>query len=303
MNPFVKIWDELSVVDDILLRTHRIIIPITLRRKIVKVAHEGHLGIVKTKNLLRSRVWFPKLDSLVEEEVKNCIPCLAAVNQNITEPLKMTPLPNGPWENLKCDFFGPIPSGVYIFVIVDEYSRFPIVETVTSTSSNLVIPILDETFSIFGVPNVLTSGNGPPFNGEEIGKFAEYLGFKHRKITPAWPKANSLPENFNSCLKKVLQTSRIQRLNWQQELNKFLRNYRAAPHATTGRSPAELLFARKQFKTRLPELPKPYDDDGVRKRDKFAKSRMKHYADNKMTVRETQFNIGDRVLVKQKKKG
>ena len=126
--------------------------------------------------------------------------------------------------------------------------------------------------------------------------FAEYLGFKHRKITPAWPKANSLSENFNSCLKKVLQTSRIQRLNWQQELNKFLRNYRATPHATTGRSPAE------QFKTRLPGLPKPYDDDGVRKRDKFARSRMKHYADNKMTVRETQFNIGDRVLVKQKEK-
>jgi hypothetical protein len=29
------------------------------------------------------------------------------------------------------------------------------------------------------------------FNGDEFRQFAEHMGFKHRKITPLWPRANS----------------------------------------------------------------------------------------------------------------
>ena len=57
----------------------------------------------------------------MEEEIKRCIPCPATVNQNNFEPLKMSPLSSRPWEKVKCDFFGPIPSGEYLFVVIDEY--------------------------------------------------------------------------------------------------------------------------------------------------------------------------------------
>ena len=109
------------------------------------------------------------MDSLVKEEVKTCIPCLATVPQNNREPLEMTPLPNGPWEELKCDFFGPMPCG-YLFVIIDEYSRYPIVEVLKSTSSEVVILVIDKKISSFDIPNVLTSDNGPPLNGVELKK-------------------------------------------------------------------------------------------------------------------------------------
>ena len=80
---------------------------------------------------------------------------------------------------------------------------------------------------------------------------------------------------------KILQTARIQRFNWQQELNTFLRNYRAAPHATTGRSPAELMFSRKEYEVRLPQMPKLYSDKELREKDRFAKFKMKYYAERK----------------------
>jgi hypothetical protein len=59
IHQYNKIKDELSVYQDkLVLRGSRIVIPEIFRLNIVKVAHEGHLGIDKTKQLIRDRVWF-----------------------------------------------------------------------------------------------------------------------------------------------------------------------------------------------------------------------------------------------------
>ena len=55
------VQDELSVTSDgsLLLRGTRLVIPTSQQLRIVQVAHEGHLGLVKTKQLIREKVWFP----------------------------------------------------------------------------------------------------------------------------------------------------------------------------------------------------------------------------------------------------
>ena len=70
------------------------------------------------------------MDTAVEKEVKQCIPCQANTGRGTVEPLRMLDLPRGPWLNLSVDFCGPPPSGDYLMVIVDEYSRFQVVEVV-----------------------------------------------------------------------------------------------------------------------------------------------------------------------------
>ena len=90
-------------------------------------------------------------------------------------------------------------------VVVDEFSRFPEVELLTSTSAKAVVPKLDAIFSRQGVPDILKSDNGPPFNGHEFKNFADYVGFKHRKITPLWPKANGEAERLVQTLEKKNQ--------------------------------------------------------------------------------------------------
>ena len=96
----------------------------------------------------------------------------------------MTSLPSAPWKEVAIDFAEPFPAGDYIMLVIDEYSRFPEVETLTSTSARAVIPKLDAIFARQGIPEVLKSDNGPPFSGHEFRKFTEYLGFEHRRITP-----------------------------------------------------------------------------------------------------------------------
>ena len=61
---FKKLQNEFSVADDgIILRGSRIFLPQNLRRKAVKLAHEAHQGVEKTKALLREKVWFPNMDT------------------------------------------------------------------------------------------------------------------------------------------------------------------------------------------------------------------------------------------------
>ncbi|XDV21236.1 hypothetical protein PO909_026370 [Leuciscus waleckii] len=131
-----------------------------------------------------------------------------------------------------------IPTGEYLLVIIDEYSRYPVVEIAISVSANTVIPIIDKVFSMFGIPRVLKTDNGPPFNSEQFSKFAGHLGFHHRKITPLWLQTNATAEHFMSTLGKAIHVAETQSTPWKQRLNTFLREYRATPHSTTEVSPA-----------------------------------------------------------------
>ncbi len=48
------------------LRGTRLVIPQSLRTTVLALAHEGHLGIVGTKNNLRTKVWWPGMDKAAE---------------------------------------------------------------------------------------------------------------------------------------------------------------------------------------------------------------------------------------------
>ena len=48
-KPFLIISHKLSVVNDILLRGNRIVVPKSLKTKVTRLAHEDHAGITKTK--------------------------------------------------------------------------------------------------------------------------------------------------------------------------------------------------------------------------------------------------------------
>jgi hypothetical protein len=85
------------------------------------------------------------------------------------------------------------------------------------------LSLLDKTFSIFGIPKELKSDNGPPFNSQEFRKFADNMRFKHRKITPLWPRANKECERFMKTIGKAIHTAHTEHSSWKQEIYTFLR--------------------------------------------------------------------------------
>ena len=126
---------ELHMAEGSILRGDRIIPPESLRDKIIRIAHkQGHLGISKTKEMLRWKYWFPTMTSCIETIVSTCFDCQIATNTHHTEPAKMTSPPEKPWDTIEIDFCGPFPNREYALVITDQYSRYLEVEFTSSTS-------------------------------------------------------------------------------------------------------------------------------------------------------------------------
>ncbi|GFO29262.1 hypothetical protein PoB_005576700 [Plakobranchus ocellatus] len=80
LSTYKTLKDELSAHDSVILRHNRIVIPEVLQKQVVKLAHASHQGVVKTKQLICEKVWFPGIDKMVEDHLKGCLPCQASVN-------------------------------------------------------------------------------------------------------------------------------------------------------------------------------------------------------------------------------
>ena len=253
VKAFKDVKEELTAVNNILLRGSRIVIPQSLHQAVINLAHQGHQGMSKTKALLRSKVWFPGMDNRVENTVRDCLPCQANSTQTTSAPITMTPMPNNPWESISMDFCGPLPSGEYLLIVTDQYSKYPVVEILRTTAASVVIPVMEKIFGIFSYPSTVKTDNGPPFNGAAWSSFMESSGCHHHKITPLWPQANGQAEAFNKPLMKAVRAAHLQGLSWRRELHNFLLAYRVTPHSTTQLSPFRLLFGREP-KTKLPSL-------------------------------------------------
>ena len=105
-----------------------------------------------------------RINDMVEEKTTSCGACQIATPRTTREPLQKSPFPASPWREVSVDF-KQLSSCEYLLVITDDYSRYPAIELVRSTSASTVIPQLDKTFSTFGIPEIARSDNGPPFNG------------------------------------------------------------------------------------------------------------------------------------------
>ena len=158
---YTCIKNELCTIGKLVMRGDRIVIPNTLRKRILEAAHEGHQGIVKTKSRLRTKVWWPKMDSDAERICKSCLGCQVVGQLNVPEPMKRTEPPSGPWQDVAVDLMGPMPTGESLLVVVDYYSRYYEVVIMNSTTTEKIVDALSTILARFGFSHSLKSDNGP----------------------------------------------------------------------------------------------------------------------------------------------
>ena len=128
---------------------------------------------------------------------------------------------------------------------------------------------MDRIFATHGVPETLTTDNGPPYDSDNVRLYAKEMGFKFTPVTAEDPPWDGLVENFVKTVCKLIHTCCAENKDPRQELHTFLMNYRATPHLTTGLSPAEMLFGRR-LRTKLPQYPSYVESD------LNAQARLKH---------------------------
>ena len=64
---------KINLDSDIILKDNRIILLEIFNKTLVKLAHIVHHGIQKTKALMRSKVFFLRMDSIIENKITNCV--------------------------------------------------------------------------------------------------------------------------------------------------------------------------------------------------------------------------------------
>ena len=188
-----------------------------------------------------------------------------------------------------------------MLVAIDQYSRYPVVEIVLTTSANCTMSALEKIFSEHGLPQRTISDNGPPFKSSQISTYMKNSRITHNRITPLRPRANGIVENFMRNLNKILRITNMQKINWKSALYSYLLAYRVSPNMSIKVPPA-LLLNNKIPRTKIPPVNHEIDK-GVHQKleaeDKIMKDEMKKYFDNRYRTKNCQIHIGDCALVKQ----
>ena len=303
LKPFYRCREELGVVEDVVVRGERLLVPASLRPRLLAAAHEGHQGMVRSKQRIRQHFWWPGLDAEVEEMVRSCEVCSTSDKTAAPRksPLHPVPLPDGPWEKVGIDFIGPMEGGGqrqrFAIVLVDYYSKWPEVGFCSSPSTEAVIEFMESVASREGYPLQLVSDNGTAFVSAEFTAYLRRVGVQHVRVTPYHPRGAGAVERLNRVVKSALQTASKERRDWTQAMRQFLMTYRSTPHATTGRSPSELLHGR-QLRTMLhaatpPSGKEPADRDVTRDRVAKQQQRQKAYWDRRNRPVDRAFRVGD----------
>ena len=74
VKPFWNYRDELSVMEGLVFEEERSVIPVALRKDMLKRVHIGHVGMRKCKNRAKEVMFLPNMNSHIEDIVSNCQP-------------------------------------------------------------------------------------------------------------------------------------------------------------------------------------------------------------------------------------
>lgn len=288
LRPFQIIRHELSIHQNCLLWGHRVIPPSKFRNSILESLHSGHLGMMKMKNLARNYFWWPGMDKDIETTAKSCNGCAMSQPDPLLSPLHPWQWPSKPWQRIHIDYAGPF-LGQMFLIAIDAHSKWAEIIPASCTTSTTTINILSTMFSRYGIPEHLVSDNGPQFVSDEFKCFTRGNGIRHIRSSPYHPATNGLAERMVQSFKSAMKSAMQDKGNVHTKLARFLLAYRNAPHATTGETPASLMFGRK-LRTKL-DLALPNIKERILNSQN---DQVMSHSQAKLRI----FDIGDKVLAR-----
>ena len=129
LRDYFAVRHELQCREDgIVMRgPERVVVPESLRSRYLELAHAGHQGVVRSKQLLRDLAWWPGMATAAAALVKDCHVCCTKdsvlAQQARPAPLQPVQLPARPWSKLGVDIVGPIsaapPAARFAIVVTD----------------------------------------------------------------------------------------------------------------------------------------------------------------------------------------
>ena len=131
LHPYWNFWDELSVEDELVTKSSRLLIPSTLRQE-MKQIHKGYQGIEKCILKARESVFCQGISDDIQEAVENCGICQSS--SRAAKPIgNVSEVPPHVWHTLGTDLF--YSNKMDCIVVGDYFSKFLIVRKNQNTST------------------------------------------------------------------------------------------------------------------------------------------------------------------------
>jgi len=277
VRPFYDSRDELAVVDGIVFKGERVVIPRTMHRYCLTSLHASHLGMVKCKQMARDLIYWPGLNGQIEDVISKCASCQENRRKQTKEPMVPSEVPDGPWQYVSQDLFDLF--GKKHLITVDMYSEYFDVTALPDTTAYTVIEHTKKIFSDHGIPLRVISDNGPPFNSQQYNQFASDYGFYHVTSSPYHPQGNAMAERAVGIAKSIFTKC------YESGDDPYLAllNHRNTPRDNAVGSPAQRLYSRRT-RTKLPTAPSQLrpqvqEPENVKKHLQEDRQRAKGYYD------------------------
>ena len=195
--------------------------------------------------MARRYVWWPNIDSDIEEMIKSCVPCRQA-SKAPDKDYRPWPKTKHSWERIHIDYAGPFRGKMWL-VCVDAHSKYPYVSMhdIGKTTTHATLNALEHIFTIEGLPTTIVSDNGTQFTSKEFEEFCDRNGISHVTSPTFHPASNGEAERFVQTFKRSMDKN-CEGRKLIDALRTVLASYRCAPHPCLDwKSPAEILHGRQ----------------------------------------------------------
>ena len=244
LRVFWPMRHELHQLEGVPFHEHKMFVPKLLRGEVLDCLHSAHQGEVGMKNSARYRFFWPGMDAAISQKRAQCRTCQRIAPSQPSEPSLEPPCPEFPFEMVAIDFFEL--AGNHYMVCVDRYSGWIHRSRQAFNSFEPLKTELNKYFSQWGVPQVIETDGGPPFNGDEFRMFLKKWGIRHRLSSAHYPQSNGRAEVAVKTAKRLLQEniSRSGHLNTGKVTRALLQYHNTPGRGTAGESPARIIFGR-----------------------------------------------------------
>lgn len=207
IRPYFPIKNELHVLNGLVLKNNSIVVPISMRNDTLKLLHEGHQGVKSCQNLARNSVYWPNMYSNIQTFIDACHICLTYRRNNTKETLKPHEIKPIPWYKVGVDIF-ELNSRKYLLV-VDYYTKYVELALLSNSTATSVINHLKSIFSRHGIPKILQSDNGTPFNSKEISTFMSEWQIDHTTSSPYHSRSNGMVERAIGTVENISKKCQV----------------------------------------------------------------------------------------------
>ena len=166
---------ELSEHERLVYKAQNVLISPALRSDTLKKRHRSHQGIGKTKRLARQCIFWPGMNSQIDDIISKCRTCRQHRNSNTGEPLQLHQLPcdhGNASQQICLNGKAANTSSLSTTNHQPPTPHHPEIAELRNTKAKTVMNKTKSILSRQGIPEEIVSDNGSQYSSDENKQFA-----------------------------------------------------------------------------------------------------------------------------------